>query len=184
MNSGHALLSYRLATKRMDDPTTHDLEEKLSALKEQALRHTRASVQHMEKYDIRPEGNVQLFLPPEERARDEINRLPYEHDTKQTVVYETEPGEFSALCPFSGLPDFGTLRVEYVPGNWLIELKSLKHYIISWRNIGAAQEEITALIYKDLIDHLDNPDYLRITTAYNVRGGINATCTVDSREQG
>ena len=58
----------------MDDAMTHDLEEKLSALEEQALRHTRASVKHMEKYDIRPGRQRPTLSSPEERARDEINR--------------------------------------------------------------------------------------------------------------
>ncbi len=103
---------------------------------------------------------------------------------RQVVVYETEPGEFSAVCPFSGLPDYGVLRIEYVPGSWILELKSLKYYIVSWRNIGAAQEDLTAIIYQDLMRHLEDPEYLRVTTVYNVRGGIRTTCTIDSREQG
>lgn len=154
----------------------------LDVLHEEALRHTRLSVEHMERLGIQPEGKVALFLPPESRQQ-EIHRLPYAHGAQQVVVYETEPGEFSALCPFSGIPDFGTIRVEYVPGDWLVELKSLKYYFLSWRHIGAAQEDITAFIYEDLQRHLDNPDYLVVTTVYNVRGGINATCTVDSRVQ-
>ena len=154
----------------------------LDVLQEEALRHTRLSLEHMEKLGIQSEGKVSLFLPPETRQQ-EIRRLPYVHDARQVVVYETEPGEFSALCPFSGIPDFGTIRVEYVPGDWLVELKSLKYYFLSWRHIGAAQEDITAMIYKDLLRHLDNPDYLVVTTTYNVRGGINTTCAVDSRAQ-
>ncbi len=154
----------------------------LDVLQEEALRHTRLSLEHMEKLGIHPESKVALFLPPETRQL-EIHRIPYEHRARQVVVYETEPGEFSALCPFSGLPDFGTIRVEYVPGDWLVELKSLKYYLLSWRHIGAAQEDITATAYEDLLRHLDNPDYLVVTTIYNVRGGINTTCTVDSRAQ-
>jgi 7-cyano-7-deazaguanine reductase len=109
--------------------------------------------------------------------------LPYEHDVRQAVTYETEPGEFSALCPFSGLPDYGVVRVEYVPGDWIVELKSLKYYFISWRDIGVTQEDVTAYIFDDLRAALENPDRLVVTTEYNVRGGINTTCTVDSREQ-
>ena len=105
------------------------------------------------------------------------------HAARQVVVYETEPGEFSALCPFSGLPDFGTLRIEYVPGSDVLELKSLKYYLISWRHVGAAQEDITALVYDDLRRHLPDAEHLVVTTVYNVRGGINTTCTVDSRTQ-
>jgi 7-cyano-7-deazaguanine reductase len=160
----------------------HTAAADLEALREEALRHTRLSLEHMARHGIRPEGRVALFLPPEARQQ-EIHRLPYRHDARQVVVYETEPGEFSVLCPFSGLPDFGTVRIEYVPRSWLVELKSLKYYLLSWRHIGAAQEDITALLYDDLLRHLEDPDYLVVTTAYNVRGGINATCTVDSRAQ-
>ncbi len=164
----------------MEDPTT--AAARLADARERALRHTEQSLEHMARYGIRPEGQIGLFLPPEARQQ-QIHRLPYEHAARQVVVYETEAGEFSALCPFSGIPDFGTVRIEYVPGSWILELKSLKYYLLSWRNVGAAQEDITALVYEDLARHLDDADYLVVTTVYNVRGGINTTCSVDSREQ-
>ena len=154
--------------------------DNLEALQARALEHTRMSLEYMETYGIRPEGQVHLFLPPSTRQQ-EIHHLPYEHATRQVVTYETEPGEFSALCPFSGLPDFGVLRVEYMPGSRILELKSLKYYLLSWRNIGATQEDITAFIYEDVLKHLDDPQYLTVQSRYNVRGGINTTCTVDSR---
>ena len=158
------------------------IENRLDALQKQSVEHTRASLAYMEKMGIRPEGRFGLFLPPEYREK-EINQLPFEHSVKQQVIYETEKGEFSALCPFSGLPDYGTLRIEYVPGSRILELKSLKYYIMSWRHIGVAQEDVTAFMYTDIIGQLKDPDYLRISTVYNVRGGINTTCVVDSRGQ-
>ncbi len=154
----------------------------LEAALEEAGRHTREALEHMERFGIRPEGQVRPFFPPKVRQQ-EIHRLPYEHAARQVVVYETEAGEFSAVCPFSGLPDFGTVRIEYVPTDWILELKSLKYYLISWRQIGAAQEDITAIMYEDLRTHLDDAEYLLVETCYNVRGGIVTTCTVDSREQ-
>ena len=159
-----------------------DATKHLETLHTQALEHTRLSLDYMAKLGIKPEGNVGLFLPPETRQQ-EIHRIPYEHKAKQVVVYETETGEFSALCPFSGLPDYGTVRVEYVPGSWILELKSLKYYFISWRSIGAAQEDITAIMFEDLMRFLEDPDYLVLSTDYNVRGGIHTTCAVDSRKQ-
>ena len=156
--------------------------EQLELLQQQAMEHTRLSLDHMAERGVRPEGRFGLFLPPDTRQH-EVDRLPYEHKAKQTVVYETQQGEFSALCPFSGLPDYGTLQIEYVPGSWILELKSLKYYIISWRNIGAAQEDITAYIYEDLMRHLEDQEYLKVTTIYNIRGGIRTTCTIDSRSQ-
>ncbi len=164
------------------DAGRSDVAERLERLEAQALRHTRQSIEHMKRYGVEPEGRVGLFLPPEARQRG-IDRLPYAHTARQVVVYETEPGEFSALCPFSGLPDYGTLRIEYVPGDWIVELKSLKYYLMSWRTIGAAQEDLTPVIYEDLMRHLKDPGYLVVTTTYNVRGGIRTTCAVDSRTQ-
>lgn len=160
------------------NPTTDNLDELL----EQAAANTRRSLEYMAELGIRPEGRVGLFLPPDTRQQ-EIHRMPYPHAARQVVVYETETGEFSALCPFSGLPDYGTVRIEYVPGTHVLELKSLKYYLMSWRQIGAAQEDITAFLYDDLMRHLEDPAYLVVETVYNVRGGINTTCTVDSRRQ-
>jgi 7-cyano-7-deazaguanine reductase len=177
------ILTPGLPGNEMTKTNNTNLSAQLNQLQKQALEHTRQSLAHMDERGIRPEGQFGLFLPSESRQR-EIHRLPYEHSARQVVVYATEQGEFSALCPFSGLPDFGVLRIEYVPGSWILELKSLKYYILSWRNIGAAQEDITATMYEDLTRYLEDAGYLKITTIYNVRGGINTTCTVDSREQG
>jgi len=176
-----ALCSAAPRRRPMDTEDRH-LADKLDALQEAALRHTRESLDNMARMGVRPEGRILLFLPPESRQQ-EVNRIPYRHDARQVVSYETEPGEFSALCPFSGLPDFGTVRIEYVPGSWLVELKSLKYYLLSWRNVGAAQEDITALMFEDVSRHLADAEYLVITTDYNVRGGIHTVCTVDSRAQ-
>ncbi|WP_022834484.1 preQ(1) synthase [Salisaeta longa] len=159
-----------------------DTADSVEAFEQAAVEHTRAALDYMKQFGIEPEGHIRPFLPPDTR-QDSIDRIPFAHDVAQRVTYETEPGEFSARCPFSGLPDFGTLRVEYVPGDWILELKSLKYYLISWRDIGAAQEDITAIIFQDLLDRLENPAHLVVTTEYNVRGGINTTCCVDSREQ-
>ena len=161
---------------------TDTAADRLAAIQAQAAEHTRQSLDHMARFGIEPEGRVALFLPPETRQRD-IHRMPYVHTARQTVVYETERGEFSALCPFSGLPDSGTVRIEYVPGSWLLELKSLKYYLLSWRHIGAAQEDITAFVFEDVRRHLGDPDRLVVTTDYTVRGGIHTVCTIDSRDQ-
>ena len=171
-----------LRVRPMPD-TTETAADRLDAFHREALENTRASLAHMARYGIEPEGRVALFLPPDARQA-EVHRMPYAHAARQRVVYTTEPGEFTALCPFSGLPDSGTVRIEYVPGSWLLELKSLKYYLMSWRHIGAAQEDITALLFEDLMGWLDDPDRLVVTTDYTVRGGIHTVCTVDSREQG
>src|SRR4051812_19436532 len=133
------------------DTSLKNIKEQLLVKYEQALEHTSSALDYMASFEIKPEGKFEFFLPPDTRQK-EIHRLPYNHKSKQVVIYETQSGEFSALCPFSGLPDYGILRIEYIPGSFILELKSLKYYILSWRNIGAAQEDITAYIYDDIFN--------------------------------
>ena len=90
--------------------------------------------------------------------------------------------EFAAACPFSGLPDAGKVGVDYIPQNKLVELKSLKYYFISFRNVGIYQEDVTYRIFNDLKPLLE-PEDLLIKTRYSTRGGIDTTCTINSNEQ-
>ncbi len=106
-----------------------------------------------------------------------LEKFPYE-GPRQKVLYTTK--EFSAVCPFSGLPDIATLEIEYVPGKYCVELKSLKYYFLSYRNVGIYQEAVTARLYEDLSKFLE-AQYLRIKTVYNTRGGIDAVCEVTSQ---
>ena len=88
----------------------------------------------------------------------------------------TETDEFSAVCPFSGLPDLAYVKIEYYPiGGKCIELKSLKYYFISFRNVGIFQEGATKRIYNDLKSVMDT-EKIKITTVYNTRGGFETTC--------
>ena len=92
----------------------------------------------------------------------------------QYIITETD--EFSAVCPFSGLPDYSYLKIEYFPeGGKCVELKSLKYYIISFRNVGIYQEAATKRIYDDLKKLLDT-NKIQVTTIYNTRGGFDTTC--------
>ena len=89
---------------------------------------------------------------------------------------KTETNEFSAVCPFSGLPDLAKVRIEYFPaGGKCIELKSLKYYFTSFRNVGIYQEGATKRIYDDLSSILKTKK-IQITTIYNIRGGFKTTC--------
>ena len=93
---------------------------------------------------------------------------------------KTETNEFSAVCPFSGLPDLAKVRIEYFPaGRKCIELKSLKYYFTSFRNVGIYQEGATKRIYDDLSSILETKK-IQITTIYNIRGGFKTTCVEGS----
>ncbi len=93
---------------------------------------------------------------------------------------KTETDEFSAVCPFSGLPDISYVKIEYHPiGGKCVELKSLKYYFVSFRNVGIYQEAVTKRIYSDLKTALDT-NQLMVTTLYNIRGGFQTTCVEGS----
>ena len=125
-----------------------------------------------------PEAEGKIFNHESEESirNDFLETIDYAGNP-QEITYETE--EFSAVCPFSGLPDIAFVSIRYIPSGKLIELKSLKYYFISFRNVGIYQEAATNRIYND-ISKLLNPVYLRIETVYNIRGGILATCVMDS----
>ncbi len=91
--------------------------------------------------------------------------------------------EFTCLCPRTGQPDFATLEFEYVPDALCIELKSLKLYIWSYRNLGAFHEAVTNRILSDLVNAL-SPRFARLTGRFNVRGGIHTSVVVEHRKSG
>ena len=102
-----------------------------------------------------------------------LETFPFD-SPEQYIITETD--EFSAVCPFSGLPDYAFLKIEYYPeGGKCVELKSLKYYIVSFRNVGIYQEAVTKRIHGDLKTLLDTSK-LQVTTIYNTRGGFDTTC--------
>jgi len=88
--------------------------------------------------------------------------------------------EFTCLCPKTGQPDFATIHIEYVPAKLCIELKALKLYIWSYRDEGAFHEAVTNRILDDLVAACD-PQFMRITAEFNVRGGIYTTVIAEHR---
>jgi 7-cyano-7-deazaguanine reductase len=79
--------------------------------------------------------------------------------------------EFTCLCPITGQPDFATIRIRYVPDQHLVELKSLKLYMWSYRDEGAFHEDVTNRILNDLVAAI-RPRWAEVTGDFNVRGGI------------
>jgi len=90
--------------------------------------------------------------------------------------------EFTCLCPKTGQPDFATLLIDYVPDKACIELKSLKLYVWSYRNEGAFHEAVTNTILDDLVT-ASKPRFMRLTSRFNVRGGIYTTIVVEHRQE-
>jgi 7-cyano-7-deazaguanine reductase len=120
------------------------------------------------------EGAKLPFVGPEAVDAAVLETFPYDGPEQEIV---TETNEFSSVCPYSGLPDFARLTIVSVPNGRCVELKSLKYYVTSFRNVGIYQEHATARIAEDLFGVLA-PRRLTVSTVYNVRGGFETTCTV------
>ncbi len=99
-----------------------------------------------------------------------LEKVPASHAGTGYVVRFTAP-EFTSLCPMTGQPDFAHIVIDYVPGDWLVESKSLKLYLASFRNHGAFHEDCSLDIAKRLVALLE-PRWLRIGAYWYPRGGI------------
>ena len=99
-----------------------------------------------------------------------LDRVPNPHRGALYIARFTCP-EFTSICPVTGQPDFGILVIDYAPGSWLAESKSLKLYLNSYRNHGAFHEDCTVAIGKTLVSLL-KPRWLRIGGYWFPRGGI------------
>lgn len=91
--------------------------------------------------------------------------------------------EFTCLCPKTGQPDFAELRLDYVPDERCVELKSLKLYAWSFRDEGAFHEAVTNRILADLVA-ATAPRFMRLTAEFNVRGGVYTDVVVEHRAEG
>ena len=102
-----------------------------------------------------------------------IECIPNTHrDYEITIILP----EYTSVCPKTGLPDFGTITIRYMPGKSCIELKSLKYYIIGFRNMGIFYENAVNRILKDVVAAC-RPKWCIVTGEFNVRGGMKTTVT-------
>lgn len=105
----------------------------------------------------------------------------YEYpDQPSEVTIETE--EFTAVCPWTGLPDIGKLTITYVPHHKCVELKSLKHYILTFRDVGIVQEHVANKILKDLTT-LCQPRSIKIHLDYKARGGMHTSVIAEYKAE-
>jgi len=124
------------------------------------------------RFDIHKEKNIDV---------DVLEVIPFEYPESGTeVVYETD--EFTFVCPWTGLPDFARLTIRYIPNKLLVELKSLKYYLTSFRNVGILQEHAINRILKDLVK-LIKPASMTVEAEYKERGGIKTKATARYEEK-
>ncbi len=108
-----------------------------------------------------------------------LETFAYEYPGKDIVIV-IDTDEFTAVCPWSGLPDFGEIKIEYIPRRRILELRSCKYYLLSYRHVGIYQEHLVNRILEDLL-RIASPKWMKVTAEYRIRGGIR---TVVTREHG
>ena len=119
------------------------------------------------RFDVQEEKDIDI---------DVLETIPFEYpDSGTEVCYETE--EFTSVCPWSGLPDFARLVIRYVPDLRLVELKSLKYYLTSYRNVGILQEHAVNRVLQDLV-HLVQPVSMSVEGYFADRGGLRTKASV------
>ena len=124
--------------------------------------------------DIRATPRAEMKLYP-------LDTFPYEFPGREIKI-NFEMAEFTCICPFSDFPDFATIRLEYVPNERCIELKSLKLYINSFRDVKIFHEHVINVILDDFVKACD-PLSVEIEGDFNVRGNIKTTVRANYRRQ-
>jgi 7-cyano-7-deazaguanine reductase len=126
---------------------------------------------------LKEQTNYQVAYPTDAEQIDPAflktfaNRNPH-----QNSEIEIHCPEFTSLCPMTGLPDFGTIYIKYTPDKQCIELKSLKYYLLQFRNAGIFYENVVNKILRTLVEALD-PIEIEVKGEFSNRGGINSIIT-------
>ena len=107
---------------------------------------------------------------------DLLDPIDYAYQGHRDIVITIKQPEFTSVCPMTGLPDFGTITIRYMPKEKIIELKSLKFYLLQYRNVGIFYEHLVNRILDDLVSIL-NPKWMEVQGSFTSRGGITSDVT-------
>lgn len=124
---------------------------------------------------------MELKYGEKEIQEAKLEKWPNPNPEKNYTINITFP-EFTCLCPRSGYPDFATIKITYIPDQYIVELKSLKLYLNKYRNVYISHEEATNKIYDDLYNLL-KPRFLEVIGDWNPRGNVKTIIKVSSEEQ-
>jgi len=100
-----------------------------------------------------------------------LDPIDYHYKGKRDIVISISQPEFTSVCPMTGLPDFGTITIRYTPDRFIVELKSLKYYLLQFRSVGMFYEHVSNRILDDLVEVL-KPKMMEVTGQFTSRGGL------------
>lgn len=131
--------------------------------------------------DHKPKPPYQIESPHGVKA-DLIETIDYEYRLQRDIDVAIDQPEFTSVCPMTGLPDFGRIIIRYRPNHKIVELKSLKFYLLQYRNVGIFYEHLVNRILDDLVDAL-SPKRMEVTGDFTARGGITTRVTAEYEEE-
>jgi 7-cyano-7-deazaguanine reductase len=121
------------------------------------------------------EKNIRYTIEKPEIVKSEVlSPIDYQYQSKRDIDITIKQPEFTSVCPMTGLPDMGCITIVYRPALKIIELKSLKFYLLQYRNVGIFYEHVVNRILDDLVSVL-NPQWMEVTGDFTARGGITTT---------
>lgn len=113
---------------------------------------------------------------PDIVKKDVLVPMEYQYQGQRDIDIVIRQPEYTSVCPMTGLPDVGCISITYRPHNKIIELKSLKFYLLQYRNVGIFYEHVVNRILEDLVAVLE-PKYMEVTGDFTARGGITTKVT-------
>ncbi|MBF0228466.1 MAG: NADPH-dependent 7-cyano-7-deazaguanine reductase QueF [Desulfamplus sp.] len=128
---------------------------------------------------MKPSYEYKINYPiekPETIKKEMIDPIDYGYKSKRTIDITIKQPEFTSVCPMTGLPDIGCITIKYRPDQKIVELKSLKFYLLQYRNVGMFYEHVVNRILDDLVDMLE-PFYMEIIGEFTPRGGVSSTAS-------
>jgi len=105
-----------------------------------------------------------------------LEAIPYAYKSKRSIDITIKQPEYTSVCPMTGLPDNGCIIIRYRPDETIVELKSLKYYLLQYRNVGMFYEHVVNKILEDLVQVL-KPLRMEVTGEFTPRGGISSLAT-------
>ena len=120
-------------------------------------------------YNIKTSDTIKIDL---------LTIIDYQYKAIRDVNITIQQPEFTSVCPMTGLPDFGCITIRYIPNNKILELKSLKFYMLQYRNVGIFYEHVVNKILNDLVEVL-NPKWMEVAGNFTARGGITTKVAVE-----
>lgn len=111
-----------------------------------------------------------------------LEAIPYAYKSKRSIDITIKQPEYTSVCPMTGLPDNGCIIIRYRPDETIVELKSLKYYLLQYRNVGIFYEHVVNKILDDLVEVL-NPLSMEVSGEFTPRGGVSSITTASYHRQ-